>query len=32
LEKVAADTERDYFMSSEEAMEYGLIDRVLEKR
>ena len=32
LEKVAADTERDYFMSSEEAMDYGLIDRVLEKR
>lgn len=32
LEKVAQDTERDYFMSSEEAMEYGLIDRVLEKR
>lgn len=32
LEKVAADTERDYFMSSEEAMEYGLIDLVLEKR
>ncbi|MGH2958297.1 MAG: ATP-dependent Clp endopeptidase proteolytic subunit ClpP [Solirubrobacterales bacterium] len=32
LEKVAADTERDYFMSSEEAKEYGLIDRVLEKR
>jgi ATP-dependent Clp protease protease subunit len=32
LEKVAADTERDYFMSSEEAKTYGLIDRVLEKR
>jgi len=32
LEKVAQDTERDYFMSSEEAKEYGLIDRVLEKR
>jgi ATP-dependent Clp protease protease subunit len=32
LEKVAQDTERDYFMSSEEAKTYGLIDRVLEKR
>jgi ATP-dependent Clp protease protease subunit len=32
LEKVSLDTERDYFMSSDEAKEYGLIDRVLEKR
>ena len=32
LEKVSQDTERDYFMSSEEAKEYGLIDRVLEQR
>jgi ATP-dependent Clp protease protease subunit len=32
LEKVAQDTERDYFMSSEEAKTYGLIDRVLENR
>lgn len=31
-EKVAADTERDYFMSSLEAKEYGLIDNVFEKR
>lgn len=31
-EKVAADTERDYFMSSSEAKEYGLIDNVYEKR
>ncbi len=29
LEKVSQDTERDYFMSSEEAKEYGLIDRVI---
>ena len=28
-EKVAADTERDYFMSSAEAKEYGLIDCIL---
>ena len=31
-EKIAADTERDYFMSSAEAKEYGLIDNVFEKR
>ena len=30
LEKVASDTERDYFMSAEEAKEYGIIDRVIE--
>ncbi len=29
LEKVQKDTERDYFMSSEEAREYGLVDRVI---
>jgi ATP-dependent Clp protease protease subunit len=31
LEKVAKDTERDYFMSAEEAKNYNLIDRVIEK-
>ena len=31
LEKVSADTERDYFMSSAEAVEYGVIDSVIEK-
>ena len=29
LEKVARDTERDYFMSAEEAKEYHLIDQVI---
>ncbi|HOQ67643.1 MAG TPA: ATP-dependent Clp endopeptidase proteolytic subunit ClpP [Candidatus Atribacteria bacterium] len=29
VEKIKNDTERDYFMSPEEAREYGLIDRVL---
>jgi ATP-dependent Clp protease, protease subunit len=29
LEKVATDTERDYFMSAEEAKSYNLIDRVI---
>jgi ATP-dependent Clp protease protease subunit len=32
LKKISADTERDYFMSAEEAMEYGLVDKVLAKR
>jgi len=32
LEKIQADTERDYFMSALEAKEYGLIDKVLDKR
>ena len=31
LEKVARDTERDYFMSSEEAVKYGIIDRVISE-
>jgi ATP-dependent Clp protease protease subunit len=31
LEKVRSDTERDYFMSSEEAKEYGIIDRVISQ-
>jgi len=30
LDKVAKDTERDYFMSAEEAKDYNLIDRVIE--
>ena len=31
LEKIALDTERDYFMSSEEAKRYGLIDEVITR-
>ena len=31
-EEIARDTERDYFMSAEEALEYGLIDSILTKR
>jgi ATP-dependent Clp protease protease subunit len=31
LEKVAKDTERDYFMSADEAQQYNLIDRVIAK-
>jgi ATP-dependent Clp protease protease subunit len=30
-EKVRADTERDYFMSSDEAVTYGIIDRVISE-
>jgi ATP-dependent Clp protease protease subunit len=32
LDKVKKDTDRDYFMSAEEAMKYGLIDKVLSTR
>lgn len=31
LEKIAQDTERDYFMSAEEAKRYGLIDEVITR-
>ncbi|MBI3608889.1 MAG: ATP-dependent Clp endopeptidase proteolytic subunit ClpP [Nitrospirae bacterium] len=31
LERIRMDTERDYFLSSEEAKEYGLIDGILER-
>ncbi len=31
LEKVAADTERDYFMSGEEAKNYGIIDDMISR-
>jgi ATP-dependent Clp protease protease subunit len=32
LEKIQQDTDRDFFMSSNEALEYGLIDKVLTTR
>lgn len=32
IEVIARDTERDNFMSAQEALEYGLIDKVLTKR
>lgn len=32
LEKIQGDTERDHFLGGEEAVEYGLIDRVLVER
>lgn len=32
LKKIEQDTERDYFMSADEAKEYGLIDKVLDTK
>src|SRR5436190_989821 len=32
LEEVSKDMERDYFMSSQEARDYGIIDTVIEHR
>ncbi|NHM32516.1 ATP-dependent Clp endopeptidase proteolytic subunit ClpP [Neobacillus terrae] len=32
VEKVAKDTDRDYFMSAQEAMEYGIIDKIISKK
>ncbi|MCF2940432.1 ATP-dependent Clp endopeptidase proteolytic subunit ClpP [Paenibacillus alkaliterrae] len=31
LDRIEKDTDRDYFMSAEEAREYGLVDKVIEK-
>ncbi|MBR6624342.1 MAG: ATP-dependent Clp endopeptidase proteolytic subunit ClpP [Ruminococcus sp.] len=32
LEQIQLDTERDNYMTAQEAMEYGLVDKVIEKR
>lgn len=32
LKQIENDTNRDYYLSSEEALKYGLIDKILEKR
>ena len=32
LKRIAADTDRDFFMSAEEAVRYGLVDRVIDNR
>jgi ATP-dependent Clp protease protease subunit len=32
MERIAADTERDYYMSADQAMTYGIIDQVVAKR
>ncbi|MGA9227766.1 MAG: ATP-dependent Clp endopeptidase proteolytic subunit ClpP [Mesobacillus sp.] len=31
IEKIAKDTDRDYFMSAQEALEYGIIDKIITK-
>ena len=31
IEKIEKDVERDYFMSAKEALDYGLVDKILEK-
>jgi ATP-dependent Clp protease protease subunit len=32
IEQVEIDTERDNYMTAKEALEYGIIDKVIEKR
>lgn len=32
VEEIARDTERDHFMTAQQALEYGLIDKIFEKR
>ena len=32
IEEIARDTERDNYLSAQEALEYGLVDKVIEKR
>ncbi|MEQ2527985.1 ATP-dependent Clp endopeptidase proteolytic subunit ClpP [Robertmurraya yapensis] len=32
IEKVAKDSDRDYFMNAQEALEYGIIDKIISKK
>ncbi len=32
IEKIAADTERDFYMTADQALSYGIIDKIVEKR
>jgi ATP-dependent Clp protease protease subunit len=32
LEKIRLDTERDFFMDAEEAVKYGIVDKVISER
>ncbi|MGE4553933.1 MAG: ATP-dependent Clp endopeptidase proteolytic subunit ClpP [Desulfovibrionaceae bacterium] len=32
LEKIATDTERDYFMTAQEALDYGILDKIMTSR
>jgi ATP-dependent Clp protease, protease subunit len=31
IEQIQKDTDRDYFLSAQEALEYGLIDKVIDE-
>ena len=32
LKTIELDTERDYFMDSEEALQYGIVDKIIERK
>ena len=32
LEKISVDTERDFYMTAEQGLEYGIVDHIVEKR
>jgi ATP-dependent Clp protease protease subunit len=32
IEKIRLDTERDFFMTAAQALDYGIIDQIMEKR
>ena len=32
IDRIETDTDRDFFMSAEEAVQYGIVDKVIEKR
>ena len=32
MDRIRKDTERDYFMNGEEALEYGIVDKIISKR
>ena len=32
IEKIETDTERDYFMDAEESLNYGIVDKIIEKK
>ncbi|MEG1823840.1 MAG: ATP-dependent Clp endopeptidase proteolytic subunit ClpP [Cloacibacillus sp.] len=32
IERIEADTDRDFYMSAEEALKYGIVDKIIEKR
>jgi ATP-dependent Clp protease protease subunit len=31
MERIKKDTDRDYYMSAEEALDYGLVDEIIER-